>query len=228
MWVGSGRAELGAPPAWGPCQCRSWGAQLSQGSWGAPHSPTLQRNQSIINCVSPALGPACSRVLARHGGIWGRKRGFLNQGSCPVWGRGAGGEVLPQGCRDVGTMCAQEPGMKGSHVPGMPCFVPRALGPVQGWSPHPQPRKGRVWLCHEDHLEQRSRDACAIPWPGAPESPRQGLQGQDGTLQRKANTHPPKRATSLLPCVLASEPGGYHMPCSVHSIILPQALQPPW
>lgn len=127
-WLRAGRA--GSPPAQGPCQCRSWGAQLSQGSWGAPRSPTLQQNQSIINCVSPALGPACSRVLAGHRGRGdvGEKERLFTSGKLPCLGErswrggaapgmsGCGYNVCP-GTWDVGVtrardavFCSQGPG----------------------------------------------------------------------------------------------------------------------
>lgn len=169
MWVGSGGQNWDTL-AWGPCQCRSWGAQLSWRSWGTPCSPILQQNQSIINCVSPALAPACSRVSAGQvgWGDFGEKEGLYPSGKLPCLGERSWREGPVPG----------PPGYGDSDVYPRTCHVTHAQGavlctqgPEQGWGPHPQPRKGWFWLCHEDHRGQHSRGSCATPRPGEPDSP---------------------------------------------------------
>lgn len=83
--------------------------------WGRPalaHSAVKPVDNKTVH-LSPALGPACSGRLpgtGRDGGLLGRKRGFWEQGGSG-WGRGAGGDVVPQGSREVGRVCAQDPRM---------------------------------------------------------------------------------------------------------------------
>lgn len=183
-------AELG-DPSMGCVPVQELGGLSSPRGVGvAPCSAALQRSQSIINCVSSALAPAFSGVSAGQvgWGHFGEKKGVFH--------------IRKLLCLGERRCCARapprtwgQPGLQGSHVL---CFVPRA----QGWCPHGC-HQGCFWLCHEG-----SRDSCATPWPG--ESPCRGLQVEDGTLQHKATTHPPKRATSLLGCVLPWNRGLSH------------------
>lgn len=125
----------------------------------------------------PCTGPCVLRGVSWAGGMgkFGGEKGFFHIREAAL----SGGEELegrscprdPRMCGqyvyvwDAVMMCAQEPGVQASPVPGILCFVPRDWGPVQGWCPHPQPRKGRFLLCHKDHLGQ-SAPGILVPHPG--------------------------------------------------------------
>lgn len=169
-------------------------------------------------------------------GDFGEKEGLFTSGKLPCvgersWREGAVpgipgcGDNVCLGCSDA--VCPGSWGA-GTHTFLRGCVLyPGTRAWCRDGDLIPSPDGECFWLCHEDHLGQRS--GILVPHPGLGSlSLLQGLQVEDGTLQHKANTHPPKRVTFPLSCVLSSEPGGYHMPCSIHSIILPQALQPPW
>lgn len=101
--------------------------------------------------------------------------------------------MLSQGSRDVGTVCAQ--GRRAHEWPRRCVLYPGALGVLI-----PSPERD-VFGSAMTPFGQSSRDSCATPWPGAPESPH---QVEDGTLQHKANTHPPQKndiSPSLCPVI---------------------------
>lgn len=166
--------------------------------------------------LSPALGPTCSGVFARHGVGWrafGEKKGLFGAGRFRLgsW-RGCTAPGIP-GCRDdvypgswdAGMMCAQDRRMLCAWDAG-----PMSLSPAQRRIILSMPR-GPPWAS----LQGCSR--YTLVW--APGSPHQGVWCGMGLHSTKPTPHP-KRTKPSLPHTPSLEPGGYRMPCSIHFIIL--------